>query len=101
MNLALKKFKVFVKGENYLLRETENPPRKCGFYTTVFVEAINAKQAEAVAAEILRNDLRLRETSENEVSDPPVIEIESVEEIQTFEGCNLPRTGLALFEEGT
>jgi hypothetical protein len=78
-----------------------NPPRKFGFYTTVFIEASNAEQAEAVAAELLRNDLKLREASENEVSDPPVVEIESVKEIQSFDGCKLPRTGLALFEEST
>jgi hypothetical protein len=101
VTLAVKKFKVFVRGNNYLLREAENPPRKFGFYTTAFVEASNVEQAEAVAIGLLRTDLKLCDANENEASDPPVIKIESVEEIQSFDGCKLPRTGLALFEEGT
>jgi hypothetical protein len=95
----LKKFKVFVHGKNYLIREAGNSPRKLGFYTTAFVEACNAEQAEAVALELLRNDSKLRDASENQASDPPRIKIESIEEIQSFDGCNLPRMGLAFYVE--
>jgi len=97
----MKKFKVFVQGTNYLIREVGNSPRKQGFYTTAFVEAANAEQAEAVAVELLRNDPKLRNVSENQACDRPVIEVESIEEVQSFEGCHLPRMGLAWYEEGT
>jgi hypothetical protein len=97
----MKKFKVFIKGKNYLLRELGKLPRKCGFYTTVFVEAVNAEHAEAVAIELLKNDSKLNCACENDVSDPPVIKAESVDKIESFDECTFPRTGLALFEEGT
>jgi hypothetical protein len=96
----MKKFKVFVRGSNCLMREPGKLPRKCGFYTTVFVEAINAEQAEAIAVELLKDDSKLNRACENNVSDPSVIKVESVDEIESFDGCRLPRMGLALFEEG-
>ena len=96
----LKNFKVFIEGKNYLIREVGNHPRKVGFFTTAFVEACNAEQAEAVAVELLQNDSKLRDAAKNQTSDPPVIRIESVEEIRSFDGCRLPRMGLAFYEEG-
>jgi len=101
VNAVTKKFKVLVRGKNYLIRKAGSSPRKLGFYTTAFVEAANAEQAEAVAVELLRNDSKLRNVSENKASDPPRIKIESIEEIQSFDGCNLPRMGLAFYEEGS
>jgi len=97
----MKKFKIFIRGINCLIREDEKPPRKFGFYTTAFVEAPNAEQAEAIAVELLRNDPKLSKACENDASDPPVIKVESIDEIASFDGCKLPRMGLALFEEGT
>jgi len=97
----MKKFKVFVKGNNYLLREIGKLPRKCGFYTTAFIEAVNAEQAEAAAVELLKIDSKLSQNCENRISDPPIIKAESVDEIESFDECCLPRMGLAFFEEGT
>ena len=95
----MKKFKVLVTGNNCLIREDEKPPCKFGFYTIVFVEAPNAEHAEAIAIELLRNDPKLRKACENDTSDPPAIEVESIDEIASFNGCKLPHTGLVLFEE--
>lgn len=95
----MKKYKVFVRGNNYLLLEIGKFPRKCGFYTTAFVEAVNAEQAEAIAVELLKTDSALNQICENNVSDPPEIKVESVEEIESFDGCTVPRMGLAIFEE--
>ncbi|MEI9865631.1 MAG: hypothetical protein WDN00_13995 [Limisphaerales bacterium] len=97
----MKKFKVFIRGNNYLLREIGKLPRKCGFYTTVFVEAVNAEQAEALAVELLKTDSKLNTACENNISDPPIIKAESIDKIESFDGCKLPRMGLALFEETT
>jgi hypothetical protein len=99
VSLAMNKFKVLVTGKNCLIRMDEEPPRKFGFYTTAFVEAPNAEHAEAVAIELLRSDPKLRNACENDASDPPVIRAEFIDEIASFDGCKLPRTGLALFEE--
>lgn len=95
----MKKFKVFVKGNNCLIREVKKTSRKCGFYTTAYTEAPNAEQAEAIVVELLRNDFKLQNLCENNASDPPIIRIETVDEIESFDGCTLPRMGFAFFEE--
>jgi len=97
----MKKFKVFVNGKNCLISVENGSPIKHGFYTTVFVEAANAEQAESAAVNLLKNDSQLRDALENENTDPPRVFIESIEEIHSFEGCKLPRVGLAWFVEGT
>ena len=99
MSFTTKMFKVLIKGNNYLIRVDGKPPRKFGFYTTAFVEAPNAEQAEAIAIELLRHDPKLSKACENDTSDPPIIRAEFIDETASFDGCKLPRTGLALFEE--
>jgi len=96
-----KKFKILVRGKNYLLQQLDvaEGPRKHGFYTIVFVEAWNAEEAEAIAVNILKNDSKLLDTCKNIESDPPNISIESADEISSFENCLLPRTGLILYVE--
>jgi len=101
VSFTAKMFKVLVKGNNCLIRVDGKPPRKFGFYTTAFVEAPNAEQAETIAVELLQNDPKLSKACENDTSDPPVIKVESIDEIASFDGSKLPRTGLALFEEST
>lgn len=96
----MKEFKVFVNGKNCLISVDNDIPTKQGFFTTVFVEAANAEQAENAVVGLLRNDPKLREALKNEEANPPSVFIESMEEIQSFEGCKLPRTGLAWFVEG-
>ncbi len=90
-----KKFKVLLEGKNHLVRKNEQPLRKWGFFTTVFVEAWNEKEAETIAVELLRKDPKLRSQINNVESDPPIIAVDSVEQVDSFEGRNLPRTELA------
>lgn len=92
-----KKFKIFVRGKNYLWQRESEPARKWGFYTTVFVEARNQEEAEAVATQLLQNDPKL--LCNNGVSDPPVLHIEEVSEVASFEKCKVPRTGLCIYPE--
>jgi len=94
-----KKFKIFVRGRNYLLNQQGEAARKFGFYVTVFTEARNQEEAEALAVDLLKNDSKLTTVSQNSESDPPSLSIESTAEIVTFDGCTIPRTGLALFAE--
>jgi hypothetical protein len=55
--------------------------RKKRFYSTRLVEAENTKRAETLALDFIRNDTRPQNTVLNEVSDPPMIYLESVSEI--------------------
>jgi hypothetical protein len=94
-----KKFKIFVKGKNYLLQQQGEAARKHGFYTTVFVEARNPEEAEALALDLLRTDSKILDACQNGDSDKPIFEVESTDEIASFENCKLPRNGLILFPE--
>lgn len=92
----MKKYRVFVRGENFIVRGDEQD-QKLGFYTTVFVEALDEQSAEFKAMELLRTDQKLVSITLNSKSNPPMMYMEEIEELETFEGLNLPRTGFAFF----
>ena len=92
----MKKYRVFVRGENFLVRGDERD-QKLGFYTTVFVEALDEQSPEFKAMELLRTDQKLVNVTLNSKSNPPMMYMEEIEELETFEGLNLPRTGFAFF----
>jgi hypothetical protein len=94
----MKKYQVFVRGENFMMRFDEQD-QKLGFYTTVFVEAQDQEDAELQAMELLRNDQKLVSSSLNTKSDSPMMFVESIEELESFQGLNLPRTGFSFFSE--
>jgi hypothetical protein len=81
----MKKFRVFMRGENFLLKE-EGAVKRCGFYTTRFVEALDEDQAEQNAVELVRKEDQLRDAVWNDQSDPPMIFVQEIDEISTFEG---------------
>jgi hypothetical protein len=96
--LGLKKYRVFIRGENFLLK-VDGTAGKVGFYTTRFVEARNDSEAEDTAVSTLRNDSSLRDIVLNEKSDPPMLFVEEIDELISFDGLTLPGTGLAFFAE--
>ena len=81
------------------MQQQDEGARKYGFYTTVFVEARNQEEAEALAVDLLKKDSRILDACQNSDSDKPTLLIESTDEIASFEDCTLPRTGLTLFPE--
>jgi hypothetical protein len=93
---CMKKYQVFVRGENFLMRFGEHE-QKLGFYTTVFVEAQDSQSAEMQAVDLLRNDENLLTGTLNSKSDSPMMFVEDVEEFETFEGRSVPRTGFSFF----
>lgn len=92
----MKKYRLFVCGENFLFK-IDNEEQPLGFYTTVYIEAENAEQAELDAIDLLRNDPKLRDGVLNPKSDPPTMFVEEIEEVESFIGESLPRTGFAFF----
>ena len=92
----MKKYRVLVRGENFLFGVNEEA-QKFGFYTTVYVEALDDESAELNAMEILRTDQKLVGITLNSKSDSPMMYMEEIEELETFEGLNLPRTGFSFF----
>jgi hypothetical protein len=71
---------VRLKGQNFLMDGGEGP-RKKRFYVTRLVEAENPKRAETLARDMVITDPRLQNSVLNEVSDPPIVYLESVCEV--------------------
>ena len=70
---------------------------KYGFYTTRFVRAKNETEAENLAVEMLR--IELRTSARNEQSDSPVMFVEELEELESFDGLNPPGTGVVWYPD--
>jgi hypothetical protein len=94
----MKKYKVFVRGQNFLLN-LDGKAAKVGFYTTRFVEAQNDHKAEENAISTLRNDPDLRDRVLNEKTDAPMLFAEEIEELDSFDGLTLPGTGFSFYTD--
>ncbi len=94
----MKRFRVFLRGENFLL-SVEGTAKRLGFYTTRFLEAPDERAAEQQAVESLRQNEELRSGVLNDPSDPPMLFAEEIEEIPSFEGMEDRDLGLAFFDD--
>lgn len=94
----MKKFRVFVRGENFLVN-LDDVEEKVGFYTTRYVEALDEETAEYAVMDMLRGDPKLAKGVLNDKSDPPMMYAEDVEEIDSLEGLPLPGTGFAFYPD--
>ena len=92
----MKKYKVLVHGQNFLL-DVDGKVKKVGFYTTRFLEANDDQEAEENAISTLRNDPTLRSGVLNEKSDAPMLYVEEIAELDSFEGLTLPGTGFSFY----
>ncbi|MDX1944406.1 MAG: hypothetical protein SFU86_03290 [Pirellulaceae bacterium] len=94
----MSKYRVMIHGHNFLT-EVDGARQRMGFYTQVFVEADDEGDAEARAVDVLRQDSKLREGVLNSPDDRPSMSVEEIEQVASFDGCTLPRTGLAFYVE--
>lgn len=94
----MKKFRVLLSGENFLMNQ-EGAVKRFGFYTTRFVEALDKGEAERFAIESLRQHDQLREGVLNDHSDPPMLFAEEIDEVSTFEDVENQVPGLAFYED--
>lgn len=85
-----------VEGANFLV-SFDNESAKHGFFTTRFIEAENAQDAENKVIELLR--IELASFVENAGSDSPVMFVEEIEELDSFEGLTMPGTGFVWFPD--
>ena len=94
----MNKYKVTLEGKNFLL-DLEGSTQKYGFYTTRYIEANDPEEAELNAVKIIREDNQLTETIKNEQSDPPMIHLESLDELRSFDSVELPGTGYTFYSD--
>ena len=94
----MNRYKVFLHGRNFLIK-VDGKIQKHGFYTTSYVEAPNQQEAEHFVIDQLRKDFNFAGAVMNEQSDPPMIYVEGIEELETFEGCSVEGTGFTFYPE--
>ena len=76
----MKKFKVKLHGENFLLN-LDGEFKKYGFYATKFVKAESPQETEKIAIILIHQNPNFRDTVLNENSDRPTINLEEVKEV--------------------
>ena len=92
----MKKYKVTVEGVNFLIR-VDSETTKHGFFTARFVEAWDEDEAENKVVEMLR--VELKRLVQNEKSDSPMMFVEEVEELESFDEFKVPGTGFAWYPD--
>ncbi len=96
----MKLFRCFVHGVNFPLN-FDGKPGLVGFYTTRFVRAENAEQAELQALELLRADPILDAPPEKRTKDTMVY-FDEIKEIDSIpEDVNESGTGYAFYSMGS
>ena len=76
----MKRFKVKLHGENFLLN-LNGELEKYGFYATKFVKAENPQDAEKIAIILIHQNPNLRDAVLNEAADRPKVNIEEIKEV--------------------
>jgi len=94
----MEKYRVIIRGQN-VLTEVDGVRQRLGFYTNVFVEALSPADAQARAIELLRKDSALRDSASNAADNPVRLTADRVEQIESFDGVRLPRSGLVFYQE--
>ena len=95
--MTMKKFAVSVVGKNFLIGNEASIPEKHGFWTTVFIEAADSNAAGKLALQTVESDRNLQASVANPEFDPPVLSVDEVAELDSFEGCRLPGTGFLFY----
>lgn len=93
----VKKYSVMIEGKNLCLER--GGLKKMGFFTTRWVEAVSAKEAERIAIGHVKNELMELGVLRNAAEDPPTFVIEKTREVVSFGDNIVPGRGFTLFEE--
>jgi hypothetical protein len=93
----MNKYRVFIHGRNLIGHDDTDQVSKFGFYVTVFIQVKNATDAEREALLLIQQDSELQAIALNQAGDDLILEVEEIEEIESFEGATFPRTGFSLY----
>lgn len=99
MEIEMAKYKIILHGKNFLFINYEKKTEKMGFYVVRFVEAENKLIAEKDAIEKAYLEISKKRRYKNSESDPPLIEISEISEIESFKGMS--SSGFIFYPEDT
>ena len=77
-------YRAIVEGRNFLL-EAGGKVKRHGFYQTVFVQSSDPSEAEASAIGAVRGDAELRQRTQNDPGDPPMLFLDALYELDVAE----------------
>ncbi len=86
-----------MNGANFLINK-DDKKEKMGFYQTIFLESTNREQAEIDAVNIIRES-DLKEIVLNDKDDPPMVYLEGIEEVKSFDEVEGLIQGRAFYVE--
>ena len=93
------KYSVMINGENFLLC-LDGEEKKMGFYVVRYVEADCPENAELAAVKLVRGIGRLRAITRNTPDDPPMMYLEEMHELASFDDIENLEPGLGFYVEG-
>jgi hypothetical protein len=73
-------YRALIEGRNFLIA-IDGRTRRHGFYQTVLVKAADPGEAEATAIQAVKDDAELTGMAQNEAHDPPMLYLDSLEEL--------------------
>jgi hypothetical protein len=92
----LNHYQVRLHGENFSL-QIDGAVQDGGFYTTRWVQAVDAEAAGLIAVDLLRKDPTLTASVRNPRDDSPMIYVEEVYLLSDFDGINAPGGGFTFY----
>ncbi len=94
----MSKYEVIINGVNYLIH-VDGIVKKMGFWVTRYIEANDPDEAEELAIESIRSSAKLNLIIQNQENDPPMIHMDEIYEIASFDGLSTLEPGLGFYEE--
>jgi hypothetical protein len=95
---GMRKYCVRINGQNYLLN-WEGKAQRMGFYKTYYLEADDPQEAENLAVSKIVADPKWRSSILNSHDDEPVMYLDSLVEVETFEGIPNLEQGYVFYPE--
>jgi hypothetical protein len=96
--MEMKKYHLLMNGRNFLV-DMDGKIAKRGFLQNFFLEAKSPAEAETLAVQKIRGNEDLRAITRNPKDDPPVIVLDEMSELESFDGVEAMESGKAWYQE--
>ena len=92
------KYRVTINGRNYLMN-WEGERKRIGFFKTFYLEADDPQAAESLAVGKIIADPKWEGNILNDEADPPMMYLDSLAEVESFDDAASPETGYIFYPE--